>query len=127
MDTVDNDLRAFAIQLIQLECSLREYGSETLPARALLRSYTAAKIAATWIDEPAHLGTIIPSILRAAPWIYPTPACLALTKEEIIEPGLEIVDPHHHLWDHPGNRFLLDQLLADGRCVRRTHLQGSFP
>lgn len=23
------------------------------------------------------------------------------------------MDPHHHLWDHPGNRFLLDQLLAD--------------
>jgi L-fuconolactonase len=44
---------------------------------------------------------------------YPTPAWLALTQEKIIEPGLEIVDPHHHLWDHPGNRFLLDQLLAD--------------
>ncbi len=44
---------------------------------------------------------------------YPDPAWLALTKEEIIEPELEIVDPHHHLWDHPGNRFLLDQLLAD--------------
>lgn len=44
---------------------------------------------------------------------YPTSAWLALTQEEIIEPELEIVDPHHHLWDHPGNRFLLDQLLAD--------------
>jgi len=36
-----------------------------------------------------------------------------LRQEEIIEPELEIVDPHHHLWDRPGNRFLLDQLLAD--------------
>src|SRR5271166_4022190 len=44
---------------------------------------------------------------------YPDPAWLALRQEEIIEPGLEIVDPHHHLWDRPGNRFLLDQLLAD--------------
>jgi len=41
------------------------------------------------------------------------PAWLALRQEEIIEPGLEIVDPHHHLWDRPGDRFLLDQLLAD--------------
>jgi L-fuconolactonase len=44
---------------------------------------------------------------------YPDPAWLALRQEEIIEPELEIVDPHHHLWDRPGNRFLLDQLLAD--------------
>jgi hypothetical protein len=44
---------------------------------------------------------------------YPDPAWLALRQEEIIEPELEIVGPHHHLWDHPGNRFLLDQLLAD--------------
>ena len=44
---------------------------------------------------------------------YTNPAWLALRQEEIIEPGLEIVDPHHHLWDRPGDRFLLDQLLAD--------------
>ncbi len=34
-------------------------------------------------------------------------------KEAILEPGLPIVDPHHHLWDRPGNRYLLDELLAD--------------
>jgi L-fuconolactonase len=44
---------------------------------------------------------------------YPDPAWLALRQEEIIEPGLEIVDPHHHLWDRPGNRFLINELLAD--------------
>jgi L-fuconolactonase len=44
---------------------------------------------------------------------YPDPAWLALRQEEAIEPGLEIVDPHHHLWDRPGNRFLLTELLAD--------------
>jgi L-fuconolactonase len=44
---------------------------------------------------------------------YPNPAWFAQRKEEIIEPGLEIVDPHHHLWDRPGHRFLIDQLLAD--------------
>src|SRR6516162_1676381 len=44
---------------------------------------------------------------------YPNPACLALRQEEIIEPGLEIVDPHHHLWDRLGHRFLIDQLLTD--------------
>jgi L-fuconolactonase len=29
--------------------------------------------------------------------------------EEIIEPDLPSVDPHHHLWDHPGSRDLLDE------------------
>lgn len=33
--------------------------------------------------------------------------------EEILEPQLPIVDPHHHLWDHPQSRYLLDELLAD--------------
>ena len=44
---------------------------------------------------------------------YPDPAWLALRQEQIIEPELEIADPHHHLWDRPGHRFLIDQLLAD--------------
>jgi predicted TIM-barrel fold metal-dependent hydrolase len=34
-------------------------------------------------------------------------------KEPILEPELPIVDPHHHLWDRPGWRYLLDDLLAD--------------
>ncbi|MHB1133105.1 MAG: amidohydrolase family protein [Chloroflexota bacterium] len=34
-------------------------------------------------------------------------------REEILEPELPIVDPHHHLWDRPGWRYLFDELLAD--------------
>src|SRR5256885_7578154 len=34
-------------------------------------------------------------------------------KEEILEPALPIIDPHHHLWDRGGWRYLLDELLAD--------------
>jgi len=40
-------------------------------------------------------------------------AWLDRQREEIIEPDLPIVDPHHHLWDRPGWRYLLDELLAD--------------
>jgi predicted TIM-barrel fold metal-dependent hydrolase len=43
--------------------------------------------------------------------------------EEVLESGLPICDPHHHLWDHPGRRYLLDELLADtgsGHDVRAT-------
>ena len=38
---------------------------------------------------------------------------LAQVEEEILEPGLPICDPHHHLWDTPQSRYMLDDLLAD--------------
>jgi predicted TIM-barrel fold metal-dependent hydrolase len=48
---------------------------------------------------------------------------LASTSEDILDPGQMIVDPHHHLWDRPGWRYLLDEMLADirsGHDVRAT-------
>ncbi len=36
-----------------------------------------------------------------------------MNTEDVIDPGLPICDPHHHLWDYPGHRYLLDELLAD--------------
>ena len=44
---------------------------------------------------------------------YGDPAWWAQRKEEMLEPALEIVDPHHHLWERDGHRYLLDELLAD--------------
>ena len=38
---------------------------------------------------------------------------LARRTEAILEPALPIVDPHHHLWERPGWRYMLDDLLAD--------------
>lgn len=43
----------------------------------------------------------------------PNPAWLALLEEEALEPALPIVDAHHHLWEEPGNRYLLEDLVAD--------------
>jgi predicted TIM-barrel fold metal-dependent hydrolase len=34
-------------------------------------------------------------------------------REDILEPALPIVDPHHHLWDRPDWRYMLPDLLAD--------------
>jgi len=48
---------------------------------------------------------------------------LARHTEEIIDPALPIVDPHHHLWVRDGNTYLLEQLLSDlnsGHAVRAT-------
>ena len=50
---------------------------------------------------------------RAAP---PSPIrreWLDRRKEPILEPELPIIDPHHHLWQRPGWRYLLDDLLLD--------------
>jgi predicted TIM-barrel fold metal-dependent hydrolase len=38
---------------------------------------------------------------------------LALRKEEVIDPQCPIVDPHHHLWDRGGQRYLIEELAAD--------------
>jgi predicted TIM-barrel fold metal-dependent hydrolase len=50
---------------------------------------------------------------QAYPRPLPNTEWLGKLSEEILEPELPIVDPHHHLWDHPGSRYLLDELLAD--------------
>src|ERR1044072_3653225 len=38
---------------------------------------------------------------------------LALHSEEIIDPQRPIVDPHHHLWDRGGLRYLIEEYSAD--------------
>ena len=38
---------------------------------------------------------------------------LALRTEEIIDPGRPIVDPHHHLWDRGGQRYMIEEMAAD--------------
>lgn len=47
---------------------------------------------------------------------------LALVQEPALEPGLPIIDPHHHLWDHPRDRYVLADLAADvaAHNVRQT-------
>src|SRR5882672_9875738 len=38
---------------------------------------------------------------------------LARVDEEVLDPDIEICDPHHHLWDVPASRYMLGELLAD--------------
>src|SRR5271170_8195052 len=40
-------------------------------------------------------------------------AWLDQIKEAPLEPEVAIVDPHHHLWDHPGSRYMLDEIVRD--------------
>ncbi len=41
------------------------------------------------------------------PWLAKQPA------EPILDPELPIIDTHHHFWDRPDHRYLLDELLTD--------------
>jgi L-fuconolactonase len=40
-------------------------------------------------------------------------AWLSLNREQALEPDLQICDPHHHLWNHPGSRYFVDEYLQD--------------
>ena len=42
--------------------------------------------------------------------------------EAVIDPARPIIDPHHHLWQRAGHRYLLDELLAD---IAATDTQGA--
>jgi L-fuconolactonase len=33
--------------------------------------------------------------------------------EDVLDPDRLICDPHHHLWDHPGNRYMAEELRTD--------------
>lgn len=37
------------------------------------------------------------------------------TREEPLDSSLPICDPHHHLWDRPQSRYMLEDLVADAR------------
>ena len=40
-------------------------------------------------------------------------AWLELTQEDVLDPDLPICDPHHHLWDKPGDRYMMDEISRD--------------
>lgn len=66
-DQVGNDLRGLAIQLIQLDRSLRQWGAEAQSTNELLRVYTAAVIATTWTREAKPPGDYYPTQAPAGP------------------------------------------------------------
>lgn len=63
------------------------------------------------------------AVSAAAPHLQVRPHWLRLRQEEALEPDLPIVDAHHHLWDHAGNRYFLPDMLEDlasGHDIRAT-------
>jgi len=84
----------------------RKYGLGGLAAAGALEALVPKK---AWAQQPSKDGA------KPQNW-------LTLTDEPALEPGLAIIDPHHHLWDRPGDRYVLEELVADSRAhnVRQT-------
>jgi predicted TIM-barrel fold metal-dependent hydrolase len=57
-------------------------------------------------QQPTSFGRIYPP---DEAWLAKQPP------EPILDPDLPIIDPHHHLWDRPNHRYLLEDFLADVR------------
>ena len=49
----------------------------------------------------------------SSPYLAVREDWLDLLHEDIIDPALPIIDPHHHLWDRPSWRYMPHDLLAD--------------
>ncbi|WP_298258509.1 amidohydrolase family protein [Bradyrhizobium sp.] len=56
-------------------------------------------------------GTLPPT--RSGLYADPRPDWLALREEAVLDPARLIVDPHHHLWDRGGQRYLVDDITSD--------------
>jgi L-fuconolactonase len=56
--------------------------------------------------QPTRFGRVYPP---DEAWLAKQPP------EPILDPDLPIIDTHHHLWDRPKHRYLLDEFLADIR------------
>jgi len=66
---------------------------------------------------------IPPPSMTASRHIAIREAWLAQLAEPILDPGLPIIDPHHHIWEQVDQRYLLPELLADtgsGHDIRAT-------
>jgi predicted TIM-barrel fold metal-dependent hydrolase len=79
-----------------------EYGGKDKPATGLGDLFQVDRKP----SEPRQFGRIFKP---DEAWLAQAPA------EPVIEPDLPIVDAHHHLWDLPGYRYLLPDLLTDLR------------
>ena len=95
-DKVGADLNAISIDLIQLDQCLREWGEETAPIRKVLRTYTAARIATTWTDEPKPPGDYDPTKL---PTIHGTRLETAVLDQMLtrVEFGIRELEPRNSM------------------------------
>src|SRR5579871_5669021 len=52
-------------------------------------------------------------VTKSGLYADPKPAWLSQHEEDVLDPTRPIIDPHHHLWDRGGQRYLLDDITSD--------------
>jgi len=107
---------------IRKENGIHPSASGPISRRVMLAGSAGLAGAAAMAARPALAqGTPPPAVLPVQAPVRQD--WLDKRHEEIIEPELPIIDPHHHLWDRPGYRYLFPELLADvgsGHNIRAT-------
>jgi len=59
------------------------------------------------------MATSIAAATKSGLYADPRPDWLAQRQEDILDPARPIVDPHHHLWDRGGQRYLIEDIVDD--------------
>jgi predicted TIM-barrel fold metal-dependent hydrolase len=59
------------------------------------------------------MATSIAAASKSGLYADPREDWLAQYSEEVIDPARPIVDPHHHLWDRGGQRYMIEEMAAD--------------
>ncbi len=59
------------------------------------------------------MATSTAAASRSGLYADPREDWLAQYTEEVIDPARPIVDPHHHLWDRGGQRYMIEEMAAD--------------
>ena len=93
----------------------------SLSRRALLSAGAALAGAAVLSAPTARAQNTPPTASGPASQAPVRADWLAKHTEEILEPDLPIIDPHHHLWERPGYRYLFPELLADVGSGHKIH------
>ncbi|MCA3861265.1 MAG: amidohydrolase, partial [Burkholderia sp.] len=85
----------------------------SIKRRRLLGAAAASLALPAFAETPAHDGAS--RMTTQSNYLAVRPDWLASALEPALEPGLPIVDAHHHFYERPGWIYMLDDYLQDAR------------
>jgi len=121
-------LERFAVDLLELDQRLRQYGPDAGEIRAELRRYTAAAIASTWPHEPRPTGTYpTPEELGNADSIESRPLGTMLAGIDHMIQRLQPADTYHSQTAERLRARAADNLQQRWRLITAAHGTMSWP
>jgi len=127
-DERTGNLERFAVDLIELDQRLRQYGADAADIRLQLRRYTAAAIASTWPHEPRPAGTYPkPEDLGDANNIESAPLGAALAQVDHLIEKLAPTDIYHKQTAERLRARVADNLQQRWKIITSAHGTISWP